>query len=246
MLSDHAAHGHTYHIRCRDPQRIHGLFLILGHVPGGMAVRQVSSAAEGIHRVLVYKHPVQQRHGERQTSDGLQVQIGNVVNAQETYTVELPYETVYCNDPSLPQGKEQVIVAGSAGQMLCSAEVVYVNAQEYSRIVTSETVLERPVDQIVAVVDPMPSKLLEGYEMIHRLKLWKKPVVWTVNRWTEEISGKDLRKILGPDRHAVMLPEVPRGIFYQGEYAGVGFMEQQKIRRLMAPGMEEIIKRLKL
>ena len=102
------------------------------------------------------------------------------------------------------------------------------------------------MDQIVAVVDPMPSKLLEGYEMIHRLKLWKKPVVWTVNRWTEEISGKDLRKILGPDRNAVMLSEVPRGILYQGEYAGVGFMEQQKIRRLMAPGMEEIIKRLKL
>ena len=88
---------------------------------------------------------------QSKTYDGMQVQISNVVNAQETYTVELPYETIYCNDPSLPQGTEQVVVAGSAGQVLCSAEVVYVNAKEHSRIVTSETVLERPVDQIVAV-----------------------------------------------------------------------------------------------
>lgn len=85
------------------------------------------------------------------TYDGMQVQVGNVVKSQETYTVELPYETIYCDDPSLPQGQEQVVVAGSAGQLLCSAEVVYVNAQEQSRIVTEETVLQRPVDQIVAV-----------------------------------------------------------------------------------------------
>ena len=85
------------------------------------------------------------------TYDGMQVQVGDVVKSQETYTVELPYETIYCDDPTLPQGQEQVVVAGSAGQLLCSAEVVYVNAQEQSRIVTEETVLQRPVDQIVAV-----------------------------------------------------------------------------------------------
>ncbi len=85
------------------------------------------------------------------TYDGMQVQVGNVVQAQETYTVELPFETVYCQDPSLPAGEEAVLVSGSAGQLLCNAEVVYVNAQEQSRIVTDETVLERPVNQIVAV-----------------------------------------------------------------------------------------------
>lgn len=88
---------------------------------------------------------------QTETYDGMQVQIGSVVHAQETYTVELPYETIYCSDPTLPEGQEQVVVAGSAGQALRNAEVVYVNAQEQSRIVTDETVLERPVDQIIAV-----------------------------------------------------------------------------------------------
>lgn len=85
------------------------------------------------------------------TYDGMQVQVGNVVQTQETYTVEIPYEVIYCDDPSLPQGQEEVVIAGSAGQMLCSADVVYVNAQEQSRIVLEETMVERPVDQIVAV-----------------------------------------------------------------------------------------------
>lgn len=85
------------------------------------------------------------------TYDGMQVQIGDVVHSQETYTVELPFETVYCEDPSLPAGQEKVVVGGSNGQLLCSAEVVYVNAQEQSRIVVDETVVESPVNQIVAV-----------------------------------------------------------------------------------------------
>lgn len=85
------------------------------------------------------------------TYDGMEVQIGNVIQTQETYTVEIPYEVIYCDDPSLPQGQEQIVIPGSAGQMLCSADVVYVNAQEQSRIVSDEMILERPVDQIVAV-----------------------------------------------------------------------------------------------
>ena len=102
------------------------------------------------------------------------------------------------------------------------------------------------MDQIVAVVDPMPSKLLEGYEMIHRLKLWNKPVVWAVNRWNDQVDGKELRKILGNERSAVSLPEIARAVLYQAEYAGIGFIEHQQIRRLMAPGTEELIKRLRI
>ena len=69
-------------------------------------------------------------------------------------------------------------------------------------------------------------------------------MIWAVNRWTEQVEGKELRKILGNERNLVMLPEVPRGTMYQSEYSGVGFVEHQQIRRLMAPGLEEIIKRL--
>ena len=85
------------------------------------------------------------------TYDGMEVYIDNVVQTQESYTVELPYETIYCNDPTLPEGEEEVLVEGVTGQLLREAQVVYKNAEEKSRIVLEETVTQQPVDKIVAV-----------------------------------------------------------------------------------------------
>jgi len=100
------------------------------------------------------------------------------------------------------------------------------------------------MDQVVAVMDPMPSKILGGYERLYRLKLWNKPVTWVVNRWDPRIDGKDLKKVLGNERKWIALPEIPRGLIYQSEYAGWGIAEHQQIRRLIAPGAEELIQRL--
>lgn len=85
------------------------------------------------------------------TYDGMQLHIDNVVQAEESYTVEDPYEVVYCNDPTLPVGQEKVLVQGVAGQVLRVAQVVYRNGQEQSRIILEESVLQQPVDEIVAV-----------------------------------------------------------------------------------------------
>ena len=83
--------------------------------------------------------------------DGMEVTIGNVVTCQEVYTAEIPYRVIQCEDPTIPTGQTQVLVEGSVGQMRCQAEVVYENGREVSRIVTEETVLQHPVDQMVAI-----------------------------------------------------------------------------------------------
>lgn len=85
------------------------------------------------------------------TYDGMQICVDYVVNQSETYTVEIPYQTTYCYDPTMEEGQERVITHGAAGQMLCSADVVYVNAQEQSRTILKETVVQQPVNQVVAV-----------------------------------------------------------------------------------------------
>lgn len=85
------------------------------------------------------------------TYDGMQLHIENVVQSEESYTVEDPYETIYCNDPTLPEGEEKVLVEGATGQVLRVAQVVYRNGQEQSRIILEETVLQQPVDEIIAV-----------------------------------------------------------------------------------------------
>jgi len=86
-----------------------------------------------------------------ETYDGMTVSVDSIVQTEQTYTVDIPYETTYCYDPTLPEGVEQVLVAGITGQIQKTASVVYTNAQETSHTVLQENVVQQPVNQIVAV-----------------------------------------------------------------------------------------------
>ena len=88
---------------------------------------------------------------DRMTYDGMVVRIARIGEATESYTTEIPFETHYCEDPTLPAGEEKILVAGKNGQMLCTANVSYVNGQESSRNVFQQTVTVEPVSQLVAV-----------------------------------------------------------------------------------------------
>ncbi len=85
------------------------------------------------------------------TYDGMEVTVRHTVEGEEVYTVEIPFEITYCNDPSLPAGQEQILVPGVVGQMQIRAHVVYVNAAESDRTVLEETVIAQPVNQVVLV-----------------------------------------------------------------------------------------------
>lgn len=85
------------------------------------------------------------------TYDGMEVSVDCVVQTELTYTVDIPYETTYCEDPTLPEGETSVLVAGVTGQVRKTADVVYVNSQETSHMVKQETILSQPVNAIVAV-----------------------------------------------------------------------------------------------
>lgn len=88
---------------------------------------------------------------ETETFDGMEVTVDRVVQMEQTYTVDIPYETTYCDDPTLPKGQEVVKVAGVTGQIRKTANVVYVNAEQTNHTVIKETVVQQPVNQIIAV-----------------------------------------------------------------------------------------------
>lgn len=88
---------------------------------------------------------------DRMTSHGMVVRVDRIGEATESYTTEIPFETHYCEDPTLPAGEEKILVAGKNGQMLCTANVSYVNGRESSRNVYQQTVTVEPVSQLVAV-----------------------------------------------------------------------------------------------
>ena len=88
---------------------------------------------------------------ESWTFDRMHLRIGRVLRQEQTYTAEISCNTVCCGDPTLPVGREQILRQGRNGEMLCTAEVTYINGIEERRQVLSEQVLVQPVDEIVAI-----------------------------------------------------------------------------------------------
>ena len=109
----------------------------------GALLERMGVKTEGNYRVSVSL--------TSETFDGMQIQVAHTVQNEETYTVEVPYTVSYCQDPSLPEGEEKVLSEGVNGQALCKAHVVYENTREVSRTVVEETILQQPVNKVVAV-----------------------------------------------------------------------------------------------
>lgn len=88
---------------------------------------------------------------EELTYDGMEISVDHVVTAEESYTTTLPHGVSYCSDASIPEGVEAVLTEGRDGELLCTAEVTYINGKETGRRVLTETVTQNPVEEIVGV-----------------------------------------------------------------------------------------------
>lgn len=99
---------------------------------------------------------------DKRTYDGMEIRIDRVTYATETYSKTLPYETEYIADPDLPEGEEQVVTAGSDGELLCTAMVTYENGQETERNVLRSRVTVSPVNEVIAVGTAMAKEAVSG------------------------------------------------------------------------------------
>lgn len=88
---------------------------------------------------------------DTQTFDGMEVTVTNTMQMEQTYSQEIPYKTVYCYDPSLPEGEQVLKVPGKNGQKQIKASVVYENNKEVSRTVLEEKALVEVVDEIIVI-----------------------------------------------------------------------------------------------
>ena len=86
-----------------------------------------------------------------ETFDGMYLCIRRIITREETYAAVLGYETTWCHDASLAEGEQRVLVAGEDGEVLCTAQVTYVNGVETERQVLSQTVTRTPTDAVIAV-----------------------------------------------------------------------------------------------
>ena len=85
------------------------------------------------------------------TSEGMVIRIQRHSVNTDTYTEEIPFETVYQNTNYLPKGKEVLLTKGVNGIMTCTDELTLVNGIEQGRVRINEEVTQPAVTQIVAV-----------------------------------------------------------------------------------------------
>ena len=86
-----------------------------------------------------------------ETYEGMTLTVGQLVRQNQTYTTALPHETIRCTDAALPEGTQKVLTAGADGQVLCQAEVTYLNGRETERRLLNRQVITQPVSAVIAV-----------------------------------------------------------------------------------------------
>lgn len=96
-------------------------------------------------------------HGmEEMTYDGMTLTIDRLETRRETYSTTIAHKTSRCKEAALPEGMEEVLVEGVDGELLCTADVTYVNGRETERKVLTETVTKMPVTEIIGVGTATP------------------------------------------------------------------------------------------
>jgi len=108
--------------------------------------------------------------------------------------------------------------------------------------------LLKNMDQIIVVVDPLPSKMLEGYEMLQELKaleLSGHAVLYIINKLNKGVNRREMMDFI-KIKKPTYLPMVKEECIYTAEYNckipySVGEIKSQ----IQAP-IKEIIKRMKM
>ncbi len=88
---------------------------------------------------------------QSETYNGMELSVDAILETEQTYTVDIPYDTIECFDPTLPAGTRFVKVAGVNGQIRKTANVVYVNSHQTNSTIIQETVAQQPVNEIIVV-----------------------------------------------------------------------------------------------
>ena len=86
-----------------------------------------------------------------ETFDGMEISIDRIVTCRETFSATLPREIRYCEAEDLPLGTEKILSEGRDGELLRTADITYVNGVEAHRSIRSETILRKPVPEVVGV-----------------------------------------------------------------------------------------------
>ena len=133
------------------------------------------------------------------TYDGMVITVDRVVTRQERTAAAIPHGIQRCTDETLPEGTEQVLLEGSDGEVLRTAEVTYRNGVESHRTLLSETVTKQPVSEIIGVGSAQDHDFLGHSRLIDPLNLTRvvlsgeRPLLRRLEEFLPCLIAPDLR-----------------------------------------------------
>jgi len=154
------------------------------------------------------------------TSDSrLQVLVSGTIQ----YEVEVPYTVQRVADASSYEGTERVRTNGKKGLNRVTATVTYLNGEQLSSVITSSTVINEPVTQIVAYGTKKIDKDYKGGANATGRFVWPTPDTRFVSQyykngvhnaldiWSRDMTGED---IVAADGGTVIVARDPKGTSY--------------------------------
>ena len=157
--------------------------------------------------------------------DGMILRVDSILTRQEVYTATVRHGVNRCADASIPAGSEEVLIPGRDGEILCTAEVTYINGREAGRKVLSQKQTIAPVTEVVAVgtgaridaVDPQGQPIIgDGYIILPTgevLTYTHKDTV-RATAYTHTDAGCDLITATGSTVHRGTVAVDPRFVPY--------------------------------
>lgn len=77
--------------------------------------------------------------------------------------------------------------------------------------------LLKEMDKILIIIDPLPSKMLEGYQFLCKLRVKNLPLIYVVNRYNDGVNRREMVNFLSLCK-LIYLPALPAKEIYKAEY----------------------------
>lgn len=103
------------------------------------------------HGITIDEYTTVSRSLEEKTFDKMKISINRDITQVESYTVDIPFNTIRIEDDTLPIGDEEIVKEGVVGECVYTTIVYYHNGTEVGRETLDEQTTVEPVDCVIAV-----------------------------------------------------------------------------------------------
>ena len=99
---------------------------------------------------------------EAETYDGMVIDVITLECETEDVIRTLPYNTIYCSDATLEPGEERILTQGRDGKIQATVRTTYENGVKAEETTLNESILEAPVNAVVARGVDRSANLAQG------------------------------------------------------------------------------------